>query len=465
VVIGVAAILVGQLIVAATGALAGTVSLRPDAEFTGWAVAFDAAAGERNQLDVRDIGNPAAAPSLRSWEIRDSGAPLAAGEHCTVIDAHTAQCGSALFSPLVFGARVALGDQDDWFSVISPVPQPPSFYPLHVTAEGGAGDDRLHGGAGFDDLGGGGGRDELYGDAGNDILSDGDRDEAADERAPSADRIDGGDGDDLVSYHARKSPVSVDLADPRPDGALGENDVLTNVESSLGGRGRDRLAGNNGPNIIDGGGGADRLFGRDGNDELAFREGSISCGRGLDVVFDDVNNTRHGSLVAPRADDELGYLQPDCESFRPRGGYPSLPSLPAYPARLRPSWGGLPRVVRPRHLCQCRGMFRGGSADRDVRASPAPGQTRVSARPVDRADGRCATHASRPSSRLSPPRRTRQDHHPRPPHRFAAALDDPTPGSALRLRFAPTFAACLTHSWTTGWSTPARPGACSGLPD
>jgi len=340
VVIGVAAILVGQLIVAATGALAGTVSLRPDAEFTGWAVAFDAAAGERNQLDVRDIGNPAAAPSLRSWEIRDSGAPLAAGEHCTVIDAHTAQCGSALFSPLVFGARVALGDQDDWFSVISPVPQPPSFYPLHVTAEGGAGDDRLHGGAGFDDLGGGGGRDELYGDAGNDILSDGDRDEAADERAPSADRIDGGDGDDLVSYHARKSPVSVDLADPRPDGALGENDVLTNVESSLGGRGRDRLAGNNGPNIIDGGGGADRLFGRDGNDELAFREGSISCGRGLDVVFDDVNNTRHGGLVAPRADDELGYLQPDCESFRPRGGYPSLPSLPAYPARLRPSWVG-----------------------------------------------------------------------------------------------------------------------------
>ena len=81
------------------------------------------------------------------------------------------------------------------------------------------------------------------------------------------------------------------------------------------------------------------VFGGDGDDELAFREGSISCGSGLDVVFDH-SNTRHGRLVTPRAANELGYLHRDCETFSPRDVYPWLGSLPAYPKRLRPSWVG-----------------------------------------------------------------------------------------------------------------------------
>ena len=176
-------------------------------------------------------------------------------------------------------------------------------------------------------------------------------------RAPSVDRLDGGDGEDFVSYHARRSPVSVDLADSRPDGASGEYDVLTAIESIVGGRGRDRLAGDHGPNTINGGGGRDRLFGRDGDDELAFRTGSISCGRGADVVSDDTN-TRHGRLGEPRADNEFGYVQPDCETVRPKGDHPWLP---AYPARLRPAWVGY-RVSCRRdtydNVVACSGVVR-----------------------------------------------------------------------------------------------------------
>jgi RTX calcium-binding nonapeptide repeat (4 copies) len=364
VIVAVAALVTGQLVVGATGAPAGTVSLRPDAEFTGWAVAFDAAPGERNQLEIRDTGNPTMSPARRSWQIRDSGAALTAGEHCTAIDAHTAHCGSAIWSGLVFGARVALDDHDDRLSVISPVPEAPLPYALNVKAEGGAGNDRLHGGAGFDELGGGGGLDELHGNDGNDMLSDGDRDGAAGERAPSADWLDGGAGDDLVSYHARRSSVSVDLADPRPDGAPGERDVLTTVESIVGGRGSDRLAGDNGPNMIDGGGGRDGLFGRGGNDKLAFRRGSFSCGRGADVVFDHTLSS-HAHLVPLRFSDQIGYVKPDCETVRPRARHTWMP---AYPARVRPSWVGY-RVscdinVATEDTARCSGAVRLTEASR-----------------------------------------------------------------------------------------------------
>src|SRR5918992_4383513 len=100
VIVAVAALVTGQLVVGATGAPAGTVSLRPDAEFTGWAVAFDAAPGERNQLEIRDTGNPTMGPARRSWQIRDSGAALTAGEHCTAIGAHTTPFGSVSWSGL-----------------------------------------------------------------------------------------------------------------------------------------------------------------------------------------------------------------------------------------------------------------------------------------------------------------------------------------------------------------------------
>jgi Ca2+-binding RTX toxin-like protein len=157
VIAGAVAIVAGQLSLGPTVAPAGTVSLRPDAEFMGWAVSFDAAPGERNQLEIRDVGNPATGAQLRSWQVSDRGAPLTPGEHCTAIDEHTAHCGSAVFGPLVFGAHVALGDQDDSLTVTSPIPGAAPYTGLLVTAEGGAGNDRLYGGANRDDLRGGGG--------------------------------------------------------------------------------------------------------------------------------------------------------------------------------------------------------------------------------------------------------------------------------------------------------------------
>ena len=322
-----------QLFLGATVARGGIVSVRALPELQGEQVlAFDAAPGERNRLEIMKVGSLSTPPGLNVWQISDAGAPITTSAACTAIDAHTVRCEMPL-GIYLYQARLKLGDQDDSMTVTR---QAPDFFWHGVAADGEAGNDVLQGGENADDLRGGGGRDELSGNGGDDVLVDGDQDAATDERAPAADRLAGGPGVDLVSYHSRTSPVSVDLADPDPDGAPGEHDVVTGVESVVGGRGRDRLAGDEGPNVIDGGGGRDRLFGRGGDDELAFRAGSLSCGPGADAVNDN-HDSHIGRLARPRRRREVGYVQPDCETFQPDDFFTPLP---AYPARLRRSWVG-----------------------------------------------------------------------------------------------------------------------------
>jgi hypothetical protein len=146
-------------------------------------------------------------------------------------------------------------------------------------------------------------------------LTDGDRDGVDEAVAPGPDLLDGGGGRDTLSYRRRTAPVAVDLLRSTA-GEPAEHDVIRNVESVEGGRGDDRLAGDDGVNEIRGRQGRDTLIGRDGDDFL-FDGGALSsCGAGEDAV------------VNPRARE---YVKPGCESVYTDEG----PSYPAYPTRIR----------------------------------------------------------------------------------------------------------------------------------
>jgi hypothetical protein len=126
--------------------------------------------------------------------------------------------------------------------------------------DGGAGNDTLIGSRKGDDLSGGRGRDRISARGGNDLIRDG---EGA---SPASDRIDGGPGEDQVSY-AGPAPVTIDLT-RRQAGAAGEADVLSSIEDASGGSGDDVIVGDGRPNVLAGGGGRDRLYGGAGNDRL-----------------------------------------------------------------------------------------------------------------------------------------------------------------------------------------------------
>jgi serralysin len=189
---------------------------------------------------------------------------------------------------------------------------------LPISADGGAGNDKLTGGPGHDRLygrsgndvlkGRGGndalygeaGRDKLYGGAGNDALDDGSGTdvawggfgsdsftngpgndkfygEAGDDyynsrqhQGRDADLFRGGPGVDSAGYTHYKSAVSLDLDGKKgDDGRKGEGDTIgADVENLLGGHGGDRLAGNGKANYLDGREGNDKIYGGAGNDTL-----------------------------------------------------------------------------------------------------------------------------------------------------------------------------------------------------
>ncbi len=239
------------------------------------ALTFQAAPGEVNDVTA----DPPAAGSL---VIHDAGAPLTAGTRCTQVDATSVRCPS-------LPGRVELGDRDDRLNF-------PATTTL-IAVSGGAGDDvltaaavvrggdgddtisgpKLDGGAGNDRLTGTPGDDTLFGDLGDDT-------------------IDGGPGSDTVVYGLQAGfesdsprpgpplPVTVDLADPAPDGAAGERDTLTAVENvSASDAPGDVLRGDDGPNDLRGAGGKDDLQGRGGDDELNG-EGTLQGGDGDDTI-------------------------------------------------------------------------------------------------------------------------------------------------------------------------------------
>ncbi len=238
---------------------------------------FAAAPGEANDVTA-DL--PASGP----YVIRDTGAPLTAGNGCAQVDAQSARCANVL-------GTVRLGDGNDRLTFPAGSEQEifgdegDDILTGPKTVRGNDGNDtlsgsRLDGGEGNDVLTGTPGDDTLFGDHGDDTLN-------------------GGPGRDTVAYGLRPSfgviavrpgpevPVTVDLADPAPDGAAGERDTLLAIENvTASDAAGDVLRGDDGPNVLDGGDGKDRIFGGGGDDKLDG-DGELDGGAGDDKLDGD----------------------------------------------------------------------------------------------------------------------------------------------------------------------------------
>jgi Ca2+-binding RTX toxin-like protein len=180
-------------------------------------------------------------------------------------------------------------------------------------AQGGAGDDTLtgdadpntlYGGPGGDTLSGEGGADTLFGELGGDKLQGGD---SGDTLYPGHDSdpddpISGGAGSDTVRYQDRSAaePVAVSLNDTADDGGATEGDnVLSDVEKILAGRGEDTLVGSPFANVLDGGPGDDDITGGDAADSLYGREGD-------DVLHSEGDGVRDRDYCGTGGEDEGG---------------------------------------------------------------------------------------------------------------------------------------------------------------
>jgi hypothetical protein len=162
--------------------------------------------------------------------------------------------------------------------------------------DGGDGNDVLTGGAGADGFTGGNGDDRMAGRGG-------------------ADDFDGGTGVDVVDYAERTESVTVTPGDNvTNDGALGELDrVRSSVEAAIGGAGDDVLnaaaapsgatpgttpggilTGNGGHDTLTGSGLVDGFEGGDGDDTIISNDGfaePVACGAGIDTVTIDELDT------------------------------------------------------------------------------------------------------------------------------------------------------------------------------
>ncbi len=144
--------------------------------------------------------------------------------------------------------------------------------------DGGAGADRLLGETGNDEMSGGpGDRDYVDGGPGDDSVDGGPGDADVVVGGVGNDRIDGGPGaHDAASYEGVGGPISVDLGSGVVSGAEGER--LTGVEDVLGGSGDDTLIGSAASaNRLDGGPGNDRLIAVGAGDEAFGGPGSDAC--------------------------------------------------------------------------------------------------------------------------------------------------------------------------------------------
>jgi Ca2+-binding RTX toxin-like protein len=287
-----------------------------------------AAAGERNDLSLEPDGG--------GIVIRDAATPLVAGRNCVRRDDGSVRC--ELARPIT-QVQIQTGDGDSVVRAMLPAANlvtvifgrgndrfeaaakevwangldgDDTLIALGGKAdfEGRAGADVLAGGPAGDELSGGPGRDRVSGGDGDDVLfgRDGDFDGIDDDEVAAGDELDGGPGRDTASYAFRDFAVRVDLADPAPDGAPGEGDVLRGIEDLRGGEGGDRLYGDGGPNRLLGEDGEDELRGRGGDDFLALgTRGAAPFGERADggAGDDDVRAGSGGTVLGGSGDDVL----------------------------------------------------------------------------------------------------------------------------------------------------------------
>jgi Ca2+-binding RTX toxin-like protein len=144
--------------------------------------------------------------------------------------------------------------------------------------DGGAGKDLLLGSSGNDALrGGAGNHDDLDGGPGDDSLAGGSGDFDVLTSGPGNDAIDGGTGiHDIASYAGTGGAVAIDLEASTVSGA--ESEQLHGIEDTVGGSGDDTLTGAAGSaNRLDGGPGNDGIIANGPGDEAYGGPGGDSC--------------------------------------------------------------------------------------------------------------------------------------------------------------------------------------------
>src|SRR4051794_23969023 len=322
---------------------------------------FAAKPGEANDVSITVSG--------RTLAIHDAGAPLTAGSGCTASGANDATCNVG--GPPYADFNIGLGDGADRLRV-------EGMLQANASIAGGPGDDDLTGGAEDDVLLGGIGSDRLAGAGGADMLRGGEV--TPDGESIEPDALDGGLGDDLVSYAERKQAVTVDLGSAAAtQGSQGEGDSLASVENVWSGSGDDTLSGSDADGSLRGGAGSDALDGRGGNDVLIGDGGTdtsnggagvdridsndgraeqVSCGTDIDIVagerFDDIYGIDRSWIGADAGD----VLARDCEGVALNGDARKTPFTVDPRARHRGTIVTLVNPCRqPRAGRRCRGQL------------------------------------------------------------------------------------------------------------
>jgi Ca2+-binding RTX toxin-like protein len=258
---GPVALALAATLLCAPAARAATVSVSEATEEEGTAVSFElsAAPGEANRVIVTT--RPPAGKQ-RTVVFRDNGAPLTAGSGCAAA-AGQVVCHAAL-GDFANSVDVSLDDHDDSVDASAV-----ALRGFTVFVDAGAGSDVVTGSSTL--------RNALFGDfvnseVGDDRVTGG---RAADflQGGPGKDVLDGRGGSDEATYRDERHRVRADLAAGFALSSAGDRDQLRSIERLEGGDGADVLSGNAARNVIQGLGGDDALDGREGDDLLQGAEG------------------------------------------------------------------------------------------------------------------------------------------------------------------------------------------------
>lgn len=156
------------------------------------------------------------------------------------------------------------------------------------TARGDAAGDSINN---FENVIGGNGRDRLTGDSADNLILGGGR----------ADTLNGGAGNDTLSYADAEAGVTVGLWNGSAARGDAAGDVISNFENVIGGNGRDRLTGDAGVNILVGNAGSDTLNGGAGADKLTggagkdFLQGGTNDGARDVFIFNTIGHSVRGA--------------------------------------------------------------------------------------------------------------------------------------------------------------------------
>jgi len=164
------------------------------------------------------------------------------------------------------------------------------------------GDDTLYGTTGNNRFQGGGGKDTLVSNGGHDVLAGEGGDDFLSASKSTGSILDGGEGNDWVSYEGEAVGITLNL-DGSANAGGASNDKVYSVENAFGSSHDDTIYGTDGvANELNGSEGLDKLYGLGGNDTLkgGFGDDTLDGGKGDDTLIGGKDND---TLIVDTAND------------------------------------------------------------------------------------------------------------------------------------------------------------------